>query len=203
MPARPTEPVTGDEFARMMGCLDRRKREHARVGALLVALRVGLRRGEIIELQVRDVIAVDGSLCLSVRTLKQKRGKRLVRVVPIADDRSAHLLRAYMEREHGRDPMPESPLFRTLGKHGTCTVGDLTPRAVGYWVKRLAQHAGITKRVSAHSFRHGFATDLLRRGADLRTVQEVLGHASVASTSLYLHTTHERCVEAVGRIQFE
>jgi len=202
MPARPTEPITGDEFARIIGRLDRRKREHIRVGALLVALRVGLRRGEIIALRVRDVIEVDGSVCFSVRTLKQRRGKRPLRVVPISDESAARLLRAYMDREFGRNPTPEAALFRTLGKHGECKVGELTPRAVNYWVKRLSQLAGIDKRVSAHSFRHGCATDLLRAGADLRTVQAVLGHASISSTSHYLHTSHERCVEAVRRIQF-
>ncbi len=202
MPARPTEPITGDEFARIMARLDKRKREHVRVGALLVALRLGLRRGEIIALQLRDVIEVDGSICFSVRTLKQRQGKRPFRVVPISDAGAARLLRNYIEREFGRNPEPEAVLFRTLGKHGQCRVGGLTPRAVNYWVKRLSRLAGINKRVSAHSFRHGCATDLLRAGADLRTVQAVMGHASIASTSHYLHTSHELCVEAVGRIQF-
>ena len=201
MPARPTEPLTGDEFGRMMACLDRRKRDDVRVGALLVVLRLGLRRGEVIGLRVRDVLSLDDGLALSVRTLKQRSRRPKHRVVPVTNPDAASLLAKYLKQSHAHSD-PDEPLFFTLGRHGPWERTELTPKAIDYWVKRLTARAGIEKRASAHSFRHGCATDLLRGGADLRTVQAILGHATVSSTSHYLHTSRERCAEAVRGLTF-
>ena len=68
----------------------------------------------------------------------------------------------------------------------------MTPRAAQIMVKKRAKAAGITKRVSPHVFRHSLATDLLRRGVDIRFVSEFLGHRSINNTMIYTHVVNEQ-----------
>jgi len=76
--------------------------------------------------------------------------------------------------------------------------GDLpriTPRSVERMVKQYAVKAGITRKVTPHVIRHSFATDLLENGADLRSVQALLGHANIATTQVYTHVTDKHLRE--------
>jgi site-specific recombinase XerD len=71
----------------------------------------------------------------------------------------------------------------------------LTPRSVQRIVSSYAKKAGITKKVSPHTLRHSFATDLLFNGADIRSVQEMLGHSSITTTQMYTHVTNKQLKE--------
>lgn len=75
------------------------------------------------------------------------------------------------------------------------TVGPITPRSVERLVKYYAVAAGISKQVSPHTLRHSFATDLLMNGADIRSVQSMLGHASITTTQIYTHVTNQQLKE--------
>lgn len=77
----------------------------------------------------------------------------------------------------------------------------LTPRSVQRLVNKYARAAGITKHVTPHTLRHSFATDLLMNGADLRSVQSMLGHASIATTQIYTHVTDPHLKEVHDKFQ--
>ena len=79
----------------------------------------------------------------------------------------------------------------------------ITARSVQRMVEKYARLAGITKHVSPHTLRHSFATDLLVNGADLRSVQGMLGHASIATTQIYTHITDQHLKEIHERFHSE
>ena len=71
----------------------------------------------------------------------------------------------------------------------------LTPRSVQRMIKKYAAKAGVVKKVTPHQLRHFFATDLLQGGADIRSVQAMLGHASITTTQIYTHYTDSKLKE--------
>ena len=86
-----------------------------------------------------------------------------------------------------------SPLFLNYSRNSVAdTTGDfrrLTPRSIQRMISKYAKLAGITKHVSPHTMRHSFATDLLMNGADIRSVQSMLGHSNISTTQVYTHVT--------------
>jgi integrase/recombinase XerD len=143
----------------------------------------GLRASEAIGLELMDVDAQEGVL--------RARGKgSKERVVPIGQA-ALKALRIYLER--GRPALvrgtPEAHLF--VNFRG----GSLTRQGLYKIVRRHAITAGLADRMSPHTLRHTFATHLLAGGCDLRSVQEMLGHADVSTTQLYTHLSGERIKE--------
>lgn len=138
-------------------------------------------------LRVSELCALDRDIDLS-RDEFSVRGKGdKVRVVFLSDE-ARSLLRAYLDK---RSDMDEA-LFAQLGARPSEDDSlRLTPRSIERLVKYYAIKAGITKKVTPHVIRHSFATDLLQNGADLRSVQALLGHANIATTQVYTHVTDQ------------
>jgi site-specific recombinase XerD len=135
-------------------------------------------------------------LCSLSRYLDLKRGELSVRgkgdkirVVFLADS-TKKAIEAYLAKRGDTD----EALFVSIDKSGKA-IGRITPRAVQRLVAARAKEAGIANHVHAHQLRHSFATDLLVNGADLRSVQELLGHASISTTQIYTHLTNAQLRE--------
>lgn len=137
----------------------------------------GLRISELVNLNISD-------LDLSHRWVKVLGKGSKERIVPLGR-KACQCIRAYL-REREIKKGEETPLFyNRYGKR-------ISRQACWKAVKKYAQRAGITKRISPHTLRHSFATHLLARDADLRSVQELLGHSNIGTTQIYTHITQER-----------
>jgi site-specific recombinase XerD len=135
-------------------------------------------------------------LCALPRGIDLKRGELSVRgkgdklrVVFISDS-AREAVQAYMAKRGDA----EEKLFISLDRAGK-VIGPITPRAVQRLVEARAKQAGIPNHIHAHLLRHSFATDLLVNGADLRSVQELLGHANISTTQVYTHLTNKQLRE--------
>ena len=154
-----------------------------RLYALLETLyATGLRVSELIALP-RDALVGDDR----VITIKGKGGRE--RLVPLTDAaRKAHCGAARRDRERRGQRRTRTWLFPSPGG-----AEPLTRQRFGQELKALAIAAGVAPdRVSPHVLRHAFASHLLERGADLRTVQQLLGHADISTTQIYTHVIEER-----------
>ena len=140
-------------------------------------------------LRVSELISIDrAQLNLKKQefSVKGKGGK--IRIVFISDS-ARNALNLYLDK---RKDMDEALFIRF--KKGDLKTDDLrlTPRSIQRIVKHYAAKAGIIKDVHPHTLRHSFATDLLSNGADIRSVQEMLGHSSITTTQIYTHVTNKQ-----------
>jgi site-specific recombinase XerD len=175
--------ISTQELNRLMSAPDVSTEQGMRDRAILELLfSTGLRVSELCSLSIEDVDVSRDEF--SVRGKGDK-----VRVVFLSDAaRSA--LKDYLSSRKDMD----DAMFVQYGKNIKNTKEDnkdlrLTPRSVQRIIKRYATIAGITRKVTPHVIRHSFATDLLSNGADLRSVQALLGHANIATTQVYTHVT--------------
>ncbi len=136
----------------------------------------GLRVSELTGLKISDIRAADGFISVIGKGNKQ-------RLVPVGNNALnqleiyLHQVRSHINIQKGQED------FIFLNKRGK----KITRVMVFYIIKNLAEKAGIRKTISPHTFRHSFATHLIDAGADLRAVQEMLGHSSITTTEIYTH----------------
>lgn len=169
-PDRQISVLTQEEIDRLMLAATKDKQNGLRNRAILEMLfSTGLRVSELISLKV-ETINPDSTEF----TVRGKGGKlRLVFMSSTARNWYKKYLNKY-------NLLPKQKIF------------DITPRTVERVVMSCAKHAGITKQVTPHTLRHSFATDLLENGADLRSVQTLLGHSSITTTQIYTHVTNRQ-----------
>ena len=168
--------LTVEEVDRLLAAPDRATPRGARDAAMVETLyATGLRVSELVKLRLRDVNFDAGYLMAFGKGRKE-------RLVPVGDS-ALGALRSYVEgaRHVFSGGRAEDALFLT--HHG----GSMTRQ--GFWklLGRYATVAAIRKRISPHKLRHSFATHLVERGADLRAVQAMLGHADIGTTEIYTH----------------
>ena len=169
------EPLTSEEIERVFGMLDPEVPIELRDRALFETLySTGLRRFELARVKLRDLDVVRGTLFV-----RQGKGRK-DRVVPIGE-RAIAWVGKYVDevRELWCDDPKEDHLF--LDPTGT----PVKPDSLTYRAHALLRRAGIDKPGACHLFRHTMATHMLEHGADVRYVQEMLGHASLTSTQIY------------------
>ncbi len=142
-------------------------------------------------LRLSELCALDRYLDLSRGELTVRGKGQKLRVVFLSE-RARKAIGAYLDKRGDAD----EALFVSLSKALQPKIlGRITPRAVERLVSHWSRAAGIPKKVHPHQLRHSFATDLLVNGADLRSVQEMLGHANIATTQIYTHLTNKELRE--------
>jgi len=142
-------------------------------------------------LRVSELTSINRDIDLS-RDEYSIRGKgEKIRVVFLSPEAKS-AIKKYLDKRGDID----EALFIQMGKASkNAKELRLTPRSIERLVKRYAIKAGITRKVTPHVLRHSFATDLLENGADLRSVQALLGHANIATTQVYTHITDKHLRE--------
>lgn len=173
------EVLTVSEIDAMIDAIDLSAEQGARNRAIMETLYgCGLRVSELCTLEISSVYAAEGYLTVTGKGRKQ-------RIVPMSAA-SVDAIAAYMEERPAPKRGSENILF--LNRRGA----GLTRVMIFYIVRSLAEAAGIRRTISPHTLRHSFATHLLEGGANLRAIQQMLGHESIATTELYLHVDRSR-----------
>jgi integrase/recombinase XerD len=151
--------------------------------AILLLFTTGMRVAELCALRVSDID-------LDRRTLRIRgKGDRERQVFLVSTDVVAEL-RAYL-REHKLGGAPHSALLVTA------TGGGVSTDRVRAGLRRIAEVAGLARRITPHMLRHSAATSLLEAGVDIRFVQRLLGHRSISTTEIYTHVSDESLKQAV------
>jgi site-specific recombinase XerD len=196
MPERQVEFLEGDDLERLLAApLAGANNQEPRTVFQTVALRdkailellfsTGLRVSELCKLKRDDV-----NLKRDEFTVRGKGSK--LRVVFLSDD-AKKALTAYLDKRSDVAPYMFVRADRAIERGSVDE--PLTPRSVQRLVAHYSRAAGITKKITPHTMRHSYATDLLRNGADIRSVQSMLGHSSITTTQIYTHITNQQLRE--------
>lgn len=160
---------------------------------------LGLRDQAILELLFSTGLRVSELAGLKIEQINLKRDEFTVRGkgdkprVVFLSEAAKKALSSYLSKR--RDISPYLFVSHDRAKFRRSSTGPLTPRSVERIVEAYAKAAGLTKQISPHTLRHTFATDLLLSGADIRSVQSMLGHESITTTQVYTHITNKQMKE--------
>ena len=178
--------LTLEEIDRIENSIDLSKAEGARNRAIIeVLFSCGLRVSELVNMKLSDLYLEDRVLLVRGKGNKE-------RLVPVSNKAIADLKRWFFDRNLMKiKPGEDDYVF--LNRRGA----HLTRTMILIMVKRQAEEAGIKKTISPHTFRHSFATALLQGGADLRSIQAMLGHEKIDTTLVYTHISNEQLRKAI------
>ena len=148
----------------------------------------GLRVSELISLKISDLFFSEGFIKVTGKGNKQ-------RLVPISD-LNKRVIKSYMDNSRKKLKIEEkSKDILFLNRRGK----SLSRAMIFTIIKRLTKLSDIKKNISPHTFRHSFATHLLKNGADLKTIQQLLGHQSITTTEIYMHIDNKMLVKAINK----
>lgn len=180
------EVLTVAEIDAMLDAIDLTTSEGQRNRAIVETLySCGLRVSELVNLEIGKVFVDEGYVIVTGKGSKE-------RVVPISES-ALREISAWMDHRADIDIKPGEEQMLFVSRRGK----RLTRVMIFYIIKRLAELAGIRKEISPHTLRHSFATHLLEGGANLRAIQQMLGHESIATTELYLHLDRSHLREEI------
>lgn len=175
-----------EEIDKMIAQIDMSKSESHRNRAIIEMLYgSGLRVSELVNLRLSDIYLQEGYMRITGKGSKQ----RLVPISPVA----AEWFGYWMQDRGLLDIKAEATDIAFVNRYGR----QLTRAMIFTIIKTLARAAGIQKTISPHTLRHSFATHLLQNGADLRIIQQLLGHESISTTEIYTHVDIHDLREAV------
>ena len=182
IPSRLPQVLSIDEMKQLLNTMPEKNERDIRYKAMFELLYAsGLRVSELVGLQMGDI-----DLKVGYVRVTGKGGKE--RIVPVSK-RAIYSIEKYLEFRQKKYPTAKAMFVSKLGR---------ALSRIEFWeqIKKYALNAGITRKISPHSIRHAFATHLLTGGADLRSLQEMLGHSSISTTQIYTHVDREHLKEA-------
>ena len=180
------EVLSLEEIDRMIAQIDMSKSESHRNRAIIEILYgSGLRVSELVNLRLSDIYIKEGYMRITGKGSKQ----RLVPISPVAIE----WFKYWIQDRSKLDIKPEAIDIAFLNRYGR----QLTRAMIFTIIKSLTRAADIKKTISPHTLRHSFATHLLQNGADLRIIQQLLGHESISTTEIYTHVDINDLREAV------
>jgi integrase/recombinase XerD len=180
------EVLSLEEIDKMIAQIDLSKNESHRNRAIIEMLYgSGLRVSELVNLRLSDIYLQEGYMRITGKGSKQ-------RLVPISAEATKWFQYWLIDR-NTLNIKQEASDIAFLNRYGR----QLTRAMIFTIIKQLATAAGITKNISPHTLRHSFATHLLQNGADLRVIQQLLGHESISTTEIYTHVDIHDLREAI------
>lgn len=178
-----------EEIDALINAIDLSSKQGERNRAILETLYgCGLRVSELVNLKISDLFFDEGFIKVTGKGDKQ----RLVPIGPISE-KYINIYRKEIRVHQEIDSLSKDTLF--LNRRGKA----LTRAMIFTIIKQLAEKAGIRKTISPHTFRHSFATHLLENGADLRAIQQMLGHESITTTEIYTHIDRKHLTEVINK----